>query len=274
VSGSFASPLALALAADGTVYFGVGNSLGTGGVLYALTPNPTTGAMVERWHLNTGFLAGSQPAIDPVAGEIYFGSYDVGGTLYAVAASGTLLWRSETLGYINSSPSIDTDGTIYVGAGTGLYAVNPNGLVRWAYRTADPINYSSPAIDIDGTIYVGAGDALLALDRLGTLRWRQSCLPGGRVNSSPAISSDGLVYYQAISPGGIPAAALCQTDQSGVIRWSYQTQDSGENGPQVSSPAIGGPGVAYVGTPDGALLSLVDAPARPADRVVLPLAVR
>jgi outer membrane protein assembly factor BamB len=274
VTGSFIAPLALALAADGTLYFGVGNSLGTGGVLYALTPNPFAGTMAERWRLNTGFLAGSQPAVDPITGFVYFGSYDVGGTLYAVAPSGGLLWRSEALGYINSSPSIDTDGTVYVGAGTGLYAVNPNGLIRWVYRTREPINYSSPSIDIDGTIYIGAGDALLAIDRLGSLRWRQSCLPGGRVNSSAAISSDGLVYYQAILPGGIPSAALCGTDAGGAIRWARQTQYIGENGPQVSSPAIGAAGVVYVGSPDGVVLALVSAPANPAARVRLPLVAR
>jgi hypothetical protein len=113
-TGSFMSPLALALAADGTVYFGVGNSQGTGGVLYALTPNPVAGTMAQRWRLNTGFLAGSQPAVDPFSGFVYFGSYEVGGTLYAVAPSGAVLWRSESLGYINSSPSLDTDGTVYV----------------------------------------------------------------------------------------------------------------------------------------------------------------
>jgi outer membrane protein assembly factor BamB len=274
VTGSFISPLALALAADGTVYFGIGNSLGTGGVLYALTPNPLTGRMTERWHLNTGFLAGSQPAVDPITGLIYFGSYDVGGTLYAVASSGTLLWRSETLGYINSSPSIDTDGTIYVGAGSGLYAVNPNGLVRWVYRTDGPINYSSPAIDVDGTVYVGAGDALLAVDRLGTLRWRQSCLPGGRVNSSAAISSDGLIYYQAILPNGLPSAVLCASDATGTILWSHQTQYSGENGPQVSSPAIGAEKGIYLGSPDGVVLALVESVVNPAARVRLPLVMR
>jgi outer membrane protein assembly factor BamB len=273
-TGSFMSPLALALAPDGTVYFGVGNSQGTGGVLYALTPNPVTGTMAQRWRVNTGFLAGTQPAVDPITGFVYFGSYDVGGTLSALAPDGALLWRSEALGYINSSPSLDTDGTVYVGTGTGLYAVNPNGLVRWVYRTDAPINYSSPSIDVDGTVYVGAGDALLAVDRQGGLRWRQSCLPGGRVNSSAAISSDGLIYYQAILPSGVPSAALCATDATGAIRWAHQTQHNGENGPQVSSPAIGGPGVVYVGAPDGVVLALVSVAANPAARLRLPFVVR
>jgi hypothetical protein len=276
VPGSLISPLALALGPDGTVYFGVGNTQGTGGVLYALTPNPTTGAMAVRWQRNTGFLAGSQPAVDPLTGVVYVGSYDVGGSVYAFAPSGTQLWRSEPLGYINSSPSIDTDGTIYVGAATGLYAINPNGLVRWVHRTGAPINYSTPAIDVDGNVYVGAGDALLSVDRLGALRWRQVCLPGGRVNSSAAISADGLVFYQAIAPGGIPSAALCATDtgRDASIRWAHITQYNGENGPQVASPAIGGDGLIYVGAPDGVVLSLVAAPVDPTARLIVPYVVR
>jgi outer membrane protein assembly factor BamB len=272
--GSLISPLALALADDGTVYFGIGNAQGTGGVLYALTPNQATGVMDQRWRLTTGFLAGSQPAVDPLTGNIYVGTYDVGGTLLAISPAGALLGRTETLGYINSSPSIDTDGTIYVGSGTGLYALNTNGLVRWVYRTGVPINYSSPAIDVDGTVYVGAGDSLLAIDRLGRLRWQQSCLPGGRVNSSAAISAEGLLYYQAILPGGVPSAALCATDASGTIRWAHQTQYNGENGPQVGSPAIGADDVVYVGSPNGVLFALVSAAANPTARVILPYVAR
>ena len=137
--------------------------------------------------------------------------------------------------------------------------------MRWDYRTDAPINYSSPAIDVDGTVYVGAGDALLAVDRVGSLRWRQRCYPGGRVNSSAAISADGMIYYQAILPSGVPSAVLCATDTSGTIRWVYQTQSGGENGPQVSSPAIAPGDVVYVGSPDGVVLALrsfVPAPGR------------
>src|SRR5207249_1489578 len=106
--------------------------------------------------------------------------------------------HTERLGYVSSSPSVDTDGTIFIGSSNGLYAVNPNGLVRWFFRTNSPVNFSSPAIDVDGTLYLGAGDQLLAVDRLGKLRWQAGCLSGGKVNSSPAIGADGAVYFQSI----------------------------------------------------------------------------
>jgi len=56
-----------------------------------------------------------------------------------------------------SSPTIGTDGTIYIGAGYGkhtnpanLYALNPDGTQKWAFPTSGGINYS-PAIGSDGT---------------------------------------------------------------------------------------------------------------------------
>ena len=36
-----------------------------------------------------------------------------------------------------------------------LYAINPDGLLKWKYKTDGEI-YSSPAIGSDGTIYVGS----------------------------------------------------------------------------------------------------------------------
>jgi hypothetical protein len=58
------------------------------------------------------------------------------------------------------------------------------------------------------------------------------------------------------------------------MRWAHYTQHSGENGPQVPSPAIGGAALLYVGSPDGVVMALVSAPANPAARVGLPLVER
>ena len=84
---------------------------------------------------------------------------------------------------IISSPAIGPDGTIYIGWGDnylygpsidgGLYALNPDGTVKWYYRTGNWIDESSPAISSDGTIYFGGVDGILyALKSDGTLKWR------------------------------------------------------------------------------------------------------
>jgi outer membrane protein assembly factor BamB len=273
-TGSFLAPTALQVGPDGTVYFGVGASNGTSGVLYALTPDLVTGTMRVRWQLATGFLTGTQLALGK-DGTLYFGTYTANGALYAIdSATGLERWHTEALGYINSSPSVDTDGSVYIGSSNGLYAITPNGLVRWVYRTSQPIAFSSPAIDVVGTLYVGAGDQLLAIDLLGRLLWHAPCLPGGQINSSAAIGADGTVYVQAILPNGTYSAGVCAVDSNGVGRWLYPTQFGGVGGPQVSSPAIGLEGTLYVASPDGTLYAFTSTTFNRANRVDVPLVLR
>ncbi|MGB4714544.1 MAG: PQQ-binding-like beta-propeller repeat protein, partial [Defluviitoga tunisiensis] len=96
-------------------------------------------------------------------GTIYVGSYDsyLYSYLYAINPDGSLKWKYETGSGIESSPAIGSDGTIYVGSlDNYLYAINPDGSLKWKYETDDWID-SSPAIGSDGTIYVGSGDSYL-----------------------------------------------------------------------------------------------------------------
>ena len=62
-----------------------------------------------------------------------------------LAIDGELDWRFKTGGDIYSSPAIASDGTIYCGSFDGkLYALDPNGKLKWAAETDDPIENSSP----------------------------------------------------------------------------------------------------------------------------------
>jgi len=69
---------------------------------------------------------------------------------------GTVLWEFATGGWVLSSPSIGTDGTIYVGSwGKKIFALDgQTGAKKWEYVTGDFV-YSSPAIRTDDTIYIG-----------------------------------------------------------------------------------------------------------------------
>ena len=72
---------------------------------------------------------------------------------------GTVLWEFKTGGYVNSSPAIGSDGTVYVGSNDDkLYAINgKSGVKLWEFETGDDVR-SSPAIGSDGTVYVGSED--------------------------------------------------------------------------------------------------------------------
>jgi len=71
----------------------------------------------------------------------------------------TPIWEFETGSYVNSSPAIGSDGTVYVGSfDKKLYAINgKSGVKLWEFETGDRV-CSSPAIGPDGTVYVGSND--------------------------------------------------------------------------------------------------------------------
>ena len=186
-----------AIGSDGTIYVG---SLDY--YLYAINPNGT-----EKWSFPTGLYIGSSPAIGS-DGTIYVGSTD--GYLYAINPDGTQKWSFktgngiasptifdssgfQTGNWIGSSPTIGSDGTIYVGSGdNSLYAINPNGSKKWSFKTGNLI-ISSPAIGSDGTIYVGSYDHYLyAINPNGSKKWSFKTVHV--ILSSPAIGSDGTIY--------------------------------------------------------------------------------
>ena len=122
-------------------------------------------------------------------------------------------WQPEggRQGYVDSSPSIGSDGTVYVGGSCanaytcGLYAINPDGTERWNF-TGGGVE-SSPAIGNDGTVYVGSDNGYLyAISPDGSEKW--SFYAGPVVTSSPTIGPDGTVYIGgsynlfAINPAG------------------------------------------------------------------------
>jgi len=156
------------------------------------------------------------------------GTVYVGGDthLYAINSNGTLKWRSSIGSSTRSSPAIGSDGVIYIGSGNSrLYAFNSNGSQKWSYATGGAIQ-SSPAIGSDGTIYVGSGDGYLyAINPTGTLKWRRSI--GGCAMTSPAIASDGTIYI------GGGNQCLNAINPNGTVKWQYQT---GAN--VASTPAI------------------------------------
>ncbi|HUO06675.1 MAG TPA: PQQ-binding-like beta-propeller repeat protein, partial [Candidatus Binataceae bacterium] len=122
-----------------------------------------------KWSFaGTGNAYGSSPAIG-ADGTIYVGSMDF--NLYALADNGTsaaVRWAYD-IGYWEfSSPAISADGTIIVGseAGLGLFAINPDGTLKWNFApphgpTGEPVMNSSPAIASNGTVYISSEDSLL-----------------------------------------------------------------------------------------------------------------
>lgn len=155
---------------------------------------------------------------------------------------------------IISSSAIAPDGTIYVGSGNGaLYAVNPNGTLKWQYQTGGDLT-GSPAIGSDGTVYIGSYDRqIYAINPEGTLQW---VFPTDTVfTSSPAIASDGTIYIagtnlddQFFCPDGprnsLQLSKLFALNQNGTLKWVHNVIA----GEVHSSPAIAKDGTIYIGS--------------------------
>jgi outer membrane protein assembly factor BamB len=231
-----------AVGADGTIYFGCDDHN-----FYALTPDGRL-----KWKFATDDPITSSPAIG-ADGTIYFGGNRNFRHehwlewLFALNPDGTIKWKfaSETdlgknsislasAGWIHS-PSIGSDGTIYVGSDTGvLFAIHPNGKLKWTLNTGS--TDFAPAIGRDGTIYVHTrvvGD-LKAVTPDGQLKWKISS--GIFSCCSPAIGRDGTIYV-----GGLNAV-----NPNGTLKWSF-TAHSEYSEFAASSPAIGHDGTIYVG---------------------------
>ena len=141
---------------------------------------------------------------------------------------GTVLWAFETGDWVDSSPAIGSDGTVYVGSDDKkLYAINPkSGVKIWEFETGGGV-YSSPAICSDGTVCVGSAlsKKLYAINgKSGVKLWEFKT--GSYVGSSPAIGSDGTVYVGDKGRGGNKLYAI-KTDSKGLAKspWPMRGQN-------------------------------------------------
>jgi len=236
-----------AIGPEGTVYVGSNDNK-----LYAINPDGTL-----RWSYATGGNVESSPAIGN-NGTIYVGS----SKLYAINPDGALKWSYTTRDgyntrYVESSPAIGNNDIVYITAsvspegGRGyltndeLYAIYPNGTLKWNYFEGDEqLDLYSPAIGPEGTVYVGSSEGkVYAINPNGTLRW--SYTTGGNVESPPTIGPGGTVYV------GSNDGKLYAINPNGTLKWSYTT-----GGNVVSSPAIDSDGIIYFGSDDNNIYSI------------------
>ncbi|MDD5528769.1 MAG: PQQ-binding-like beta-propeller repeat protein [bacterium] len=206
--------------------------------------------------------------------------------------------------YSYASPVIDgSNQNVYMQGGvnaTGpwnLWCINANDCsVKWTYQLSatNPTGglqmHSTCAIDADTLIYVGnpADNALYCIAADGAYRWKYTT--GGRIRSSPAISSNSSVIYTmsddgylyainsnntlnwrtlttatgakysspTLSPDGNTIFVGCSNNKlyamnasDGTVRWSYTTSDEVR-----STPAVGSDTVIYVANYSGRLYAI------------------
>ena len=149
-------------------------------------------------------------------------------------ADGRKRWEFRTGGWVDSSPALARDGTLYFGSwDRDFYALNADGTRKWRFQTAGPI-VSSPAVGADDTIYFGSHDKkFYALGADGRKKW--DFPTGGPIISSPALDNNRCIYFTSVD------GCFYALNAEGRLRWRLRT-----GGTTQSSPIIGLDGLIYV----------------------------
>lgn len=97
-------------------------------------------------------------------------------------------WRFRAGGWMYE-PAVGADGTVYAGCGDhNLYALNPDGSVKWRYDTGGLVP-KAPVAGSDGTVYASSDrGALIALNADGTKKWVNN--GAGYGAGAPSIGPD------------------------------------------------------------------------------------
>jgi len=166
--------------------------------------------------------------------------------------------------WIASPPSIGADGTIYILASKNasindnvseadlfdnnatndtfdtipdsyfLYAINPNGTLKWQTNNTLSCLHDAraPLISRDGTIYIQGLHSIYALDQNGSIKWEYKVSDiAGPLN----IASDGTLYFTNLG-------SLYALNPDGTLKWETNKIDFDLSG----SPTVGSDGTIYV----------------------------
>lgn len=148
------------------------------------------------------------------------GSEDVNTTLTSVSPALSAEGILYIAGREYDSDTEETDFYLYA-------VDTDDGSVKWAEPLAESAMSSSPTIGSDGTVYIGAEDGYLyALDSQdGSRLWRKEVLSTSSFESaSPVIGSDDTLYVVS-SPWGRLKAIEDKGDEA-EVKWTYDSNSA------------------------------------------------
>ncbi|WP_088044497.1 PQQ-binding-like beta-propeller repeat protein [Bacillus sp. EAC] len=185
------------------------------------SPFSGTETNVLKWEKDiTDMISYFSPTVIDKDGNIYYTTGDE--EVVSIDKHGVQRWKVklDTSASQNVAPAIGYDGTIYVAGGLSIFALNPDGTVKWKSTPTVGTFYSSPAIGSDGTLYVQDAKEykLYAFNgNDGSVKWISAAAPKAwDRNTSPVIDSEGTIYVRN-------DAFINAYNKSGTLKWSYQT---------------------------------------------------
>ena len=159
--------------------------------------------------------------------------------------------------YSGMTPSVDSNGNIYVGASDGyLHSVFPSGKLRW-YQTFDPFsNRDWSTIDnLHQSLYIRMNYDLLAL-RLSDGSTKFSIRLNDGYSKLTTIGKDGTMYLVQTSQLSFNVTVTSYDPISGAMKWTTNIPNSHFDTAGRGPPSITNDGVLYALTD---VLSAVDA---------------
>ncbi len=163
---------------------------------------------------------------------------------YSGPQSSKLKWelRSAGPGYSFTDALIGADGTVYIGSGADLHALNPDGTIKWHADGCYP--KAKPVLAEDGTLYIASIFGLVAFNLDGTLKWTYSTQHP--LMNSPILAPDGTIYISCEDDNKLYAI-----DRSGNLKWEFVAESFVYTPPQLAPD-----GTVYFGTYNGSLISV------------------
>ena len=213
------------------------------------------GAVKWRFQVSGQYVL-SRPAVGPDGGVVVASS---SGDVYSLTADGALRWVVPSVGSYGG-PSIGADGTTYVGSGSTITAIAPNGSVRWTYTepTAGQGVIAGPTVGPDGNIFVISdygGLGAYALSPTGQLLWSNPGNPTfseyGQLGAEIVFGPLGL--YAAFDEVAVAPSTMFGLSLGGTQQWARPLGGSDDMFMQQQrQPAIGADGSLYLTAMGGA----------------------
>lgn len=220
--GTAAAPV---VADDGTIYIigeypgeAKGNGVRNSGLL-AIRPSG-----ILKWFfplpvnaVGGSFIYTQSPAL-AADGTVYIRGYD--STLKAISSDGTLKWTIPAITSVRS-PVVDNSGYIYTGMDT-IYCFNPDGTIRWAFRSPDVSNYCTRIVLSRTRIYCGFYESgILALNYRGEQVWHYPAVFANFLHYGILVDGNDNLYFKGNSD------QIYSIDKNGTFRWGGQVSTPG-----------------------------------------------
>lgn len=151
-------------------------------------------------------------------------------------SNGRVKWRFGTESSLVGSIAVDLNGTIYAADEKNLYAIKPDGSMKWKFtpEIADGnafYNDATPVIGPDNTIYIQTKNGVCALNMDGAIKPKETAY------FCSATGPDGAYY-------NLNAYILFSLNPDGTEKWRF----SPGYRETCTSPAIGADGTVYTAT--------------------------